>query len=189
MIKFIIDYLKSSYILYYNENKILFFIFSFLIPICIFLWCLFFINFETLFNFLKNSSQEIINSFTVISGFLLTWITVMLSNSKINEDEFKKLKTKVPYWFDIKNTLKEMQKLLFFEIIFQFIIIVFIIIIVSFIKAIDNFSSLYLNYLLYLFIILTIILLHLVYRLLKNFIYFKKITYFNLLDFKDDKDL
>lgn len=121
----------------------------------------------------QKSSQELINAFTLISGFMLTWITIMLATWKIENLE----KLMINYdtnesW--VINIIEKLKKILFYEILFQFIIIILINLLIAWIKWL-NIKE---NYIINIFLVLIFISLIMTYRLVNNFIAFENIIWF-----------
>ncbi len=125
---------------------------------------------------IKNSSQELINAFTLISGFMLTWISIMLATWKVESIE----KLKKNYWVDseeeVYTIINKLKKILFYEILFQFIIIIWINILIALIKwlIISNI------FIISIFLLLVFISLIMTYRLVNNFMTFENIIWFKI---------
>lgn len=182
MLNIIISYIKLIRKYQYNTFWIIVLyiflpIFVSIIPIV-----LKYLNHPFLFNkildFIKLWSSEIINMFVLLSWFLLTSITMILSNSQITKEAIERIsKQKQQNEEKIYEYLEWLKALLMYEIIIQFILIVistFFIILIKvwlekwIIEQITEFFTLF-------FIALSWLWL---YRLLYNFITYQKNTSF-----------
>jgi len=124
---------------------------------------------------IKSSSQELINAFTLISGFMLTWISIMLATWKV--EDIKKLKDN--YNTDEKWVIliiNKLKKILFYEILFQFVIIILINLFIAWIKWLNITNLLVIDT----FLVLIFISLIMTYRLVCNFMTFENIIWFKI---------
>lgn len=178
MINFFIEYFNLSFKYYFWKKICIFFIFTIFIPLAIIWIVYYYIDIKLVLKIIKTSSQELINSFTIISWFLLTWLTIMLSNVSIDNKKIKQIENRLPYWSNVEDIIENMQKLLFFEIIMQFILIIFINVFISIIKVIEDIENCLNMTIIHIFIATTIYFSYFTFFLIRNFIYFKQITFF-----------
>jgi hypothetical protein len=168
------EYLVLSKEVYYWDNlKIAISVYLFYI-VLIWIFTVIWINFIDITTLIKESSQELINAFTLISGFMLTWISIMLATWKVENIEIlKKRFNKNEDW--VNKIISKLKKILFYEISFQFIIIILVNISIALIKWLEISNSYFIG----LFIVLVFISLIMTYRLIDNFIAFE-----NMIGFK-----
>lgn len=191
MKKIFFEYYKLWRRYYYSDNKIWiidkFFMFYFLFPV--FLWIIIFFllsYFDNSFfwKLFEGSSQELLNTFSMMSWFLLTTIWIILTNTwNISWEEWNKkdiillnkLKENLGKKEDYQVIvfLKEAKKLFIFEICLQFILILLITIMISIVKVypLYNWMNLFL-------IVLFSLSINLSIRLIINFVHYCNATEF-----------
>jgi hypothetical protein len=170
------EYFKLSKEVYYWDNMKITICFHiiYLIWITIFVYLL--ISLVDINNLIKNSSQELINAFTIISWFMLTWISIMLATWKVENIEKLKKNYNKDSDDEVYDIINKLKKILFYEILFQFIIIIMINILIALIKGLDITNSI----VLITFLVLTFLSLIMTYRLINNFIAFENIIWFKI---------
>jgi len=125
---------------------------------------------DNIINTLNSWSSDIINFLVLLSWFLFTSISLLISNIKINEDVIDNFSNKLKInKNESKNIISELKELLVLDIVFQF----FMITIDTLLIIIYNWFSLW-N--ITLFFILFFFFLSLLWltRLIRNFLLFQK---------------
>lgn len=165
MINFFKDYLEL--LLKYQYNKFLFILCFIIIPLLLSAILHFFVSENIIIDLYKNSGTDFITLFSIINWFLLSGISIILASWKISKEKLEELKNEYKI-INIKEYISLLKKVMLYDILFIFIIIIIFWILVSICKVSYN---IWISFISIYFLILSIIVLM---NLIKSFITYEK---------------
>jgi len=179
MIKIFLDYFTYMFNNVYNKSRWLVFIYYFILP-SIVVWVIFLVfKLASVHGFFINTNQELINIFSLTSGFLFMSVSLIVWwNLSLSDEKIEYLKNKLDFSDkkDVLRLISSLKRSLFYDIIFQFILSLVCIIFIAFLKSIWVWV-LWIIWL-YIIIFLSTIVFISILRLLKNLMIFISNTIF-----------
>lgn len=123
-------YFKEVYNSIWIWYIIRFFLFSLILSL-ILIFCIYYFKFDCL-AFLKKSWSNVMTLFSILSWFLLAWIPIILSTTKLSDewkDRINRLfnTTLREKGLNADRWISKMKEILLIEVVFQFFIIIFLV--------------------------------------------------------------